>query len=217
MQKEYLSSFARRIGRGITPKKRQILSDILPKFLATTFSFGSIKNQKVILEIGFGNGKFCHSIASQNKENIFIGCEPYLNGIIHLLEKIIAENLQNIYLWDDDVRTLFHHIPNHTLDIIYILFPDPWPKRKQKKRRLINDYLLDNLAIKLKSNGIIKIATDDHDYAKWILLHFTNNPNFIWNNTNNWHLPFNELIQTSYYKKATNQGLIPYFFEFIRK
>src|SRR5690606_35153253 len=104
---------------------------------------------------------------------IFIGCEPYINGVANLLKLIKDANLQNILIWPDDGRILLQHMPANILDRIYLLFPDPWPKKKHHKKRIVNQNWLNLCASKLKSTGDLAIATDHADYAKWITRELT--------------------------------------------
>lgn len=216
MQKtDYIPSFARRIGKSISEKQKNLLDKYLKEYFINRINFLIPRN--LILEIGFGGGELLFNLASKYPNKTFIGCEPYMNGVVKLLEKITTAHLNNIFLWNDDVRTLLYKLPNNILDSIYILFPDPWPKNKHKKRRLISNLFLDKIYSKLKSTGSIKIATDDKSYAQWILLHFINHPHYSWDWKRNFYSPFKDWTETSYQKKAMLKHSPSYFFEFFPK
>ena len=124
-------------------------------------------NQLLNLEIGFGSGEFIFYRAQRDKDNIYIGSEVYNPGIAQLLSKIEKNNVDNIYIFNDDARDLLNKIPNKLFNNIYILFPDPWPKKKHFKRRLININFLKFIATKFSSN--LFIITDHLNYAENIL------------------------------------------------
>ena len=98
------------------------------------------------LEIGFGGGEHLAAQARAHPDIGFIGCEPFVNGVAKLLAVIDGERLQNIRLWDRDATELISRLPPASLDRIYLLYPDPWPKRRQRKRRFVSDQTLAALA-----------------------------------------------------------------------
>lgn len=214
MKKEYLPSFARRIGKSISNNKRALISEFLPTISPQNLEFSSL-HKKIHLEIGFGSGEFLYNIAKSNLNEVFIGCEPYLNGVGNLLEKIYEDKLNNIFIWQDDARELLENIPDKTLSTVYILFPDPWPKAKHNKRRLINDYLIKKISDKLVHGGKAFIATDDANYAEWVLFHFSKYPQFSWQALEDFYHPFRGYEETHYHKKSVSiYKRKPYFFGF---
>ena len=168
-----IKSFVKR-QRPLSKNKQLLLEKSLPKFKIILEKIPTLlkKYNKINLEIGFGKGEFLADLASSKKDSLNIGCEPYIAGVVSLLQKIKHHDIKNIMIWPDDARLLLTKIENHSIDNIYILFPDPWPKRRQHNRRLINASFIELLTEKLKCNGTIFIATDHHDYADWILSHF---------------------------------------------
>ena len=124
-------------------------------------------NKKINLEIGFGSGEFIFYRATRDKENIYIGSEVYTPGIVKLINNINRHNMNNILIYQGDARDLLNQIPNQFFYNIYILFPDPWPKKKHHKRRLINKNFLEYLLSKFSSN--LFIVTDHLNYAENIL------------------------------------------------
>lgn len=214
MRKAYLTSFGRRVGKSLSTTKRALMADYLSKYTTENINFGQ-EDKKFSLEIGFGNGEFLAELAMQNPNDIFIGCEPFLNGVGGLLTDIISKEIENIYIWPDDVRLMLSKIPENVIDEVFVLFPDPWPKQRQKKRRLINKPFLDLLRPKLKKQALIRVATDDPGYAKWILEHFSNHSMYELPEIRDWTKPYKNWQGTSYYRKALETyKRQPYFFEF---
>ena len=123
---------------------------------------------KVILEIGFGNGENISHLASQNPEALIIASEVYLSGIGSLLGSITKNSYEHIKIFDDDVRELLLHTQQPMFDEIYIICPDPWPKARHHKRRLINQNFLKLLSSVLRSKGTLYISTDWENYAEFI-------------------------------------------------
>ena len=124
--------------------------------------------EKIILEIGFGNGENTSFLASKNPNALIVGSEVYLSGIGSLLNNIAKNSLKNIKIFDQDVRELLFKLPNKIFDEIYIICPDPWPKARHHKRRLIKNDFLKILAKVLKKNGTAYISTDWQNYAESI-------------------------------------------------
>ena len=124
--------------------------------------------EKLILEIGFGNGENTSFLASKNPNALIVASEVYLSGIGSLLNNIAKNSLKNIKIFDQDVRELLFKLPNKIFDEIYIICPDPWPKARHHKRRLIKHDFLKILAKVLKKNGTAYISTDWENYAESI-------------------------------------------------
>ena len=124
--------------------------------------------EKIILEIGFGNGENTSFLASKNPNALIVASEVYLSGIGSLLNNITQNSLDNIKIFDDDVRELLLKIQDEVFDEVYIICPDPWPKARHHKRRLIKHDFLKVLAKVLKKDGTIYISTDWENYAESI-------------------------------------------------
>ena len=125
--------------------------------------------EKSILEIGFGNGENTAFLAAKNPNALIIASEVYLSGIGSLLNSIAQNSLKNIKIYDDDVRELLLKLPNEIFDEIYIICPDPWPKARHHKRRLIKHGFLKVLANVLRKEGTVYISKDWDNYAESIL------------------------------------------------
>lgn len=214
-EQKLINSFGRRIGKRLSQSSKRILEEVLPQH-AVNFQELINSSRSLYLEVGSGNGDFIIEFAINNPDVLCIGCEPYLNGISNTLKMINEHNINNIKLWTDDVRLLLNQLPDNIFNMVYILFPDPWPKQKQHKRRLINNKFLELLHCKVTSEATLNIATDHQEYAEWILSHLLNQPNYYWqvNAQSDWLLPFDYVTLTRYYKKAAYKALQPYFFKF---
>ena len=141
----------------------------LPKhYLRGSNELSSLANnhEKVILEIGFGNGDNTTFLASQNPNALIIAAEVYLSGIGSLLASISEHSFTNIKIFDKDVRELLLQVDQEIFDEVYIICPDPWPKARHHKRRLVQHKFLKLLAKVLKKNGTVYISTDWENYAE---------------------------------------------------
>lgn len=206
-----IRSFGRIKSRKLSDHKSYLLKDFLPKY---EIKFDDILDKslsKNILEIGFGFGDFLFEKAKNNPNSQFYGFEPHLNGIVNLLGKLEKNLLNNIKISTQDVRLALTNFADNFFDEIYILFPDPWPKTKHFKRRLINEDFLDNfLAKKLKNDGTLIITTDHDSYKIWILKSLLNSNKFSWlaNSKQDWQEFPDNWTFTKYQKKAAKEGRI---------
>ena len=169
MQLKYLPSFVKRRGR-ITKRQSKALEQ-LDNFLVTDVDDISeaLKNYSSChLEIGFGNAKHLCKEAKLNKDTLYIGSEVYLSGIGSLLASIIEEGIENIRIYDQDIRLLLDNKPKEVFDKVVIICPDPWPKEKHHKRRLINDEFISIVKRTMKNDSEIYISTDWENYAESI-------------------------------------------------
>lgn len=137
------------------------------------------KKQDIVIEIGFGNGDSLLEMAIKQPQNNFIGIEVYEAGIGRLINQIKKNELHNIkIIKQDGVEVLQNNIKNNSISSLQLFFPDPWHKKKHNKRRILNKSFLDIVVDKLKTNGIIHIATDYQDYAKQIIKTMQNHSHF---------------------------------------
>jgi len=134
---------------------------------------------KTILEIGSGMGEATAQIALNNSDTGYLAVEMHKPGLAALLLLIIENQISNIKMIREDATYLLaNFIPDNSIDGIHLLFPDPWPKNRQHKRRIIQDDFVELVAKKLRVKGFIHIATDWQPYAQWIKVRFDNNPKF---------------------------------------
>ena len=150
---------------------------------------------------------------SSEKNKIFIGCEPYLNGLASFISNLHVENYKKIRLFKSDIRELLSNLSKQIFDEIFILYPDPWPKARHEKRRILNKENLNLFLSKLKINGKIFIATDVTNYFDSIYKLLKNNVNVKIINLNNFYLRPKKIISTRYEKKALSKNIKPLYLE----
>lgn len=230
--------FGRRMGRKIRKAKGTLLENFLPKIeINPEESFeNTFKDsfEKTYLEIGFGDGTHLAGIAKENKKIGFIGVEVFKNGVANLLTLITGikdgtdlpeeinisdDRTDNIRVFADDVRILMNHIPDNSIDKIFVLFPDPWQKKRHADRRMINQENLKEFARLLKKDGILLIATDHKVYKRWALRQTIESSLFDWTakTSNDWRYEPEGWVTTKYQKKAIREGRKPVFFTFKKK
>lgn len=197
-----IQSFGRRLGKKMGQSRRTHLDELLPLYAVNQEEFTS---KEVILEIGFGDGQRIAKEALASKDKLFIGAEPFLNGVGTLLKTIKQEKIENIRIYPEDGRVLLENFNDHILSKIYILFPDPWPKAKHHKRRIINHSFLALLKQKLIKNGEVIIATDHAEYASYIDDQLKEYKLLSKETPKEWY-------KTKYQEKAENLGLTIKFF-----
>lgn len=219
-----IKSFSRRVGRKLTKSRKNDLTEHLPN-LAVEVIDGMMLNPTQLfkdpmegfeLEIGFGTGEHLVARALDNREIGYIGCEPFLNGVAKAVQLAKTNGLENLKIYPDDAQHVIGALPAHSLDKIVVLFPDPWPKKRHHVRRIINLVFLNKVAQLLKDCGKLIVATDHEEYATWIREKVAEHGKFILANKDlkqfpiHWH-------KSKYHLKAENNGLAPFYFEFIMK
>lgn len=183
--KRRIRSFVRREGR-MTDAQEHALETAMPKW-GLRLEDGMINYQKIfqreapcVLEIGFGMGASLIAMAKAHPEQNFIGVETHRPGVGALLVELEKNQLTNLRVYcADAVEVLSKAIPNESLDVIQLFFPDPWQKRKHHKRRLIQPEFVDALASKLKPFGTLHLATDWEDYAMHMMKVLTESPTLV--------------------------------------
>lgn len=179
--------FGRRRGRRLRPSRQRLIDDALPRLRVTLPAPGARLDvdalfpgpvREVWLEVGFGGGEHLAAQAVAHPEIGFIGCEPFVNGVANLLVLAEDQNLTNLRLHPDDARSLIAALPDATIGRVFVLFPDPWPKKRQHKRRFIGTENLDALARVMCVGGELRLATDHADYLEWMLAHLAAHPAF---------------------------------------
>jgi tRNA (guanine-N7-)-methyltransferase len=173
----------------------------------------------VWLEIGFGGGEHLIRSAAENPNVGLIGCEPFVNGMGKALAAIEAHGLSNIRLYGGDAADLLGCLPSGSLGRIFLLFPDPWPKRRQRKRRFISDENLAALAGLMRSGAELRFATDIDDYAGWTLARVLRSPHFTWvaEQSTDWSRAWEAWRETRYEAKAKRAGRGPVYLTFVRR
>jgi len=182
-----------------------ILEELFPKNI-----------REIWLEIGFGSGEHIKWQLDNKKDIAIVGCEPYINGVANLLEILSKEQLLRVKIFTGDARKVIASLKNNSIAKVFILFPDPWPKKRHHKRRIIDKDLIISLSNILKKNGELRIASDHSDYVSWILHQFLSNKDLIWtakskedflNKPEGWP-------KTKFEERAKRLGSTCYFFQF---
>jgi tRNA (guanine-N7-)-methyltransferase len=171
------------------------------------------------LEIGFGGGEHLAAQAEANPRVGFIGAEVFVNGIAGLLRQARERGLDNIRVLTDDARPLLARLPEGSLGRVFLLFPDPWPKRRHHKRRFVQPETLDALARAMAPGAEFRVATDDAGYLRWILRHLLADPRFEWTaqRAADWRERPEDWPPTRYEGKAIAQGRRPTYLTFVRR
>ncbi len=170
-----LRTFGRRHGKKLSNRKTYLIENLLPNIAPKP---DECHEKPIILEIGFGNGEHLCDLSKNNPESIIIGAEPFMNGVAALLsaitnesDNVLFDEYKNIRVFADDVRLLLKNQDFKGIKFtqIWILHPDPWPKAKHEKRRLLNHEFLNLLSQFLPDDGKIIIGTDHWEYYDWII------------------------------------------------
>ena len=168
-----------------------------------------------ILDIGSGFGESTITIAKKNKKKIVICCDKYIDGLNNIFNNAQKELLDNIYIYQGNVhKMLDEYCINNSISEVWILFPDPWPKKKHFKRRLIDKFFFNKLKTYLKHDATINIASDSKSYNSQILRTINQvKTDFLWLNQSKseWEYDTNTLPETKYYKKALENGRKPFY------
>jgi tRNA (guanine-N7-)-methyltransferase len=171
-------------------------------------------------EIGFGSGEHLAYRADLLPDHGFVGAEPFVNGVATALGHVRDRQLANVRLWMGDALHVLRRIPDGALGFIYLLHPDPWPKARHAKRRMVNDGPLSLFAAKLKPGGELRIATDDPTYLDWTLMVMQrHSQQFDWlaAKPKDFLEPSGGWIETRYGAKSRREGRRPYYLRYRRR
>ena len=220
------SLFGRRRGRLLRPYQAGRLARLLPQLAldlkapppAGLGALFAAPVEAIELEIGFGGGEHLRSRAHAHPQRGFLGCEPFVNGMAKLLAAIEADGLSNIRVHPGDVRDLLAWLPDACLSEVFLLYPDPWPKRRHWKRRLITDATLAEMARVMRSGAHLRFASDSADYMHWTLLRGLRCRLLEWTATSadDWRRPWPQFFGTRYEQKARREGRAPVYLVFRR-
>ena len=203
MRNKFLPSFVQRKGR-ITKSQEDNLN-FLHRYHITSHAqilLDKSNFKKIILEIGFGNGENLINLAKESSQNLYIGSEVYMAGIGQVLGAINANELTNIRLITGDIRLLIDKINESVFDEVLIICPDPWPKLKHHKRRMINSEFLDSIYKVLNPDGHLFMSTDWENYAESINESINQNSDFKILNSS----PYENITLTKFQQRAIEEG-----------
>jgi tRNA (guanine-N7-)-methyltransferase len=219
--------FGRRKGHTLRPHHADLMAGLLPRLSIAVDQpppprIGDLfprPLEAVCLEIGFGGGENLIVQATACRSIGFIGCEPFVNGMAKILTAIEAAGLDNIRLYAGDALDLLAWLPDASIAKVDLLYADPWPKRRHRKRRFVQDRTVAMLARVLRPGGLFRFATDIADYAAWTLERLNRAPDFIWTaeRADDWRKPWAGFEGTRYEAKAKRGGRAPCYLEFYRK
>ncbi len=225
-ERTHLRSYGRRKARPLSERKDRLLNALLPSLrlpLAEPASspFNSLfapPVEQVWLEIGFGSGEHLVWQAAHHPAIGFIGCEPFINGVASLLGKIEDAGLAAIRVHDGDARDVLAWLPARSIARVFVLFPDPWPKKRHQKRRLIAPDSVADLARVLQPGGELRFASDSGEYAGEALRIVLAGGDFDWTaeNAEDWRLRPFDWPETRYERKALSEGRKPAYLIFRR-
>lgn len=222
-KKQAVRTFGGRSGRRLSPRQQRLMDSLLPNLQVSLPDAGSLDPRglfqdatNIWLEIGFGGGEHVSGQAKANPKLGILASEVFPEGVAKLLGQIEDDALDNIRLWPLDGRDLIDGLESECLDRAFILFPDPWPKARHQKRRLIQSDFLDALARVMKPGGQVRFATDVRSYADEALERFLAHPAFNWRATkaDDWRIAPPDHIQTRYQTKKLGD-IEPIYFDFL--
>ncbi|MBB4284664.1 tRNA (guanosine(46)-N7)-methyltransferase TrmB [Roseospira goensis] len=220
--------YGRRKGKPLRAGRQAAMDRVLPALAIPAPAEGESLDPRTLfprppravwLEIGFGGGEHLAAQAAAHPDVGFVGGEVFEYGVAKLVAAVDDAGLTNVRIWPDDMRPLLAHLPDACLERIFVLFPDPWPKSRHAKRRLIAPRRLDLFARLLTDGGLLRVASDDPGYVRWTLRHATAHPAFEWTARRpaDWRAPPADHVQTRYEAKALAAGRPPAYLDFRRR
>jgi tRNA (guanine-N7-)-methyltransferase len=212
-----LRTYGRRRGRRLSPRQQRLVDEALPRLrvdLGGPLPWPG--TQAVWLEIGFGGAEHLIAQAEANPDVAFIGCEPFQDGIVKALAAIEERSLENVRLYDGDAREVLRWLPEGRLARVFVLFPDPWPKRRHAKRRLVSPTTVALLADRMTEGGELRVATDIAQYARVVLSAVAQEPRLMWlaERPDDWRNRTDDWPMTRYEAKALRVGRRCTYFRF---
>jgi tRNA (guanine-N7-)-methyltransferase len=218
-----IRSFGRTRSRSIKPRQAALMGSLLPGIAldpsAAPIDLPTLapSAREVWLEIGFGGGEHMVAQAVRHPDVLVLGAEPFQNGAASALRHVETHDLCNVRLHVGDARTLLDALPDTGLDRVFILFPDPWPKLRHHKRRLIQKDMIVSLARAMKPGARLRFASDWAAYVDWTLERFLAAPAFRWTAecANDWRTPPADHVTTRYEQKRLGD-IAPVWLEFER-
>jgi tRNA (guanine-N7-)-methyltransferase len=216
-----LRSYGRLKTRTIKPRQAALVASLLPALRPPPGPFDPRRLMpgaaEVWLEIGFGGGEHMAAQAERYPGVLVLGAEPFQNGVASALRHVEEQALSNVRIHDGDARELMARLPDASLERVFILFPDPWPKARHNKRRIVQAETVAEFARLLKPGGKLRFASDWADYVDWSLLRVLANPAFRWTaeRADDWRVPPADHVTTRYEEKRLGD-CAPVFLDFVR-
>ncbi len=223
--------YGRRHGKRLRPSQRRLLEEMLDQIAvpglppARSGEPGEVdlralfgRDCPVWLEIGFGSGEHMAHQAARHPEAGILGCEPYVNGVASLLGKLRDSPLPNVRIHPGDVRDLMDVLPAGSVSRTFLLYPDPWPKKRHHRRRFMTPEHLRPLARAMKPGSRLRVATDIPDYARQAVEQIARSADFEWTaeSRRDWQRPWDDWLPTRYEIKALKEERVPIYLNFTR-
>ncbi len=219
------NTYGRRIDKPLRVRSAELMKTVLPKISMPDPTTDQIdlqnifpESKEVWLEVGFGGGEHLAWQSNQNPNIGMIGAEPFINGVAKLVTQIDEQKLENIRIHFGDARVLMEALPDHSLNRLFVLHPDPWPKARHHKRRMISPWFFAEAERLIRPGGTLRVASDIPDYIRWTLMHSQSAVGFEWTAecADDWKVCPDDWPQTRYEAKAYREGRIPTYLSFIR-
>jgi tRNA (guanine-N7-)-methyltransferase len=204
--------YGRRKGKPLRRYHLSLMENLLPKVAVDLAQPIAGASERRWLEIGFGGGEHLAHQAALNPDVMLIGAEPYLNGVAKLLAEIEERKLTNARVHYGDARPLLDALPDQSFERVFLLYPDPWPKERQKKRRFVSAANLAHFHRILQSEGTFLFASDIPDYVEWTREHVSRFGLF--HEEGDAGVAFPDWITTRYEAKAIREGRTPAYLTF---
>lgn len=213
--------YGRRSGHRLKPSQKTLVEEFLPAISLP--ASGSLDPRalmpaasRLVLEVGFGGGENLAARAARDPETLFIGCEPFINGVVRLAAEVKAQNLSNVRIHADDARDVIDRLAPASVDAVFVLFPDPWPKTRHHKRRFVGRENLAALARIMRPGGTLIVATDIMDYARWTMIETATEGHFrfLASASSDWKIRPEGWVETRYEAKALAGGRKPVYLQF---
>ena len=216
--------YGRSRGKTLRQYHARLMREALPQIEVGASDFAEpaalfpFSPREIWLEIGFGGGEHLLGQAAAHADIGFIGCEPFVNGVAKLLAGIDEQGLSNVRIHSGDAGALIAAMPAELLSRVTCLYPDPWPKRRHNKRRIISPELVAALARVIRPGGEMRFATDIDDYCGWTLQRFLNSAGLSWQagEAIDWREPWPDWRPTRYEQKARREGRTSSYLTFLR-
>lgn len=215
--------YGRRQGHKLRAGQSALVESLLPQLeLPET---GPIDAQSLFgdgrpleFEIGFGGGEHLAGQAAARRDHGFVGCEPFLNGVVSALNHVRDERLDNVRIHMGDALEALERLPDASLDRLYLLHPDPWRKARHAKRRMVNHGPLDLIAAKLKPGCEFRLGTDDPTYCRWSMMVMNARRDFAWQAATpaDFLTRPDDWPETRYERKARRKGHEVWYFRYLR-
>lgn len=217
--------YGRAKGKPLRAGQRDLVDHLLPQIAVPDVGEVSAErlfgdDRQLHFEIGFGGGEHMAGRADMLPDHGFIGCEPFLNGVVGALGHIRDQRLTNVRLHMGDALEVLRRVPDGALSFAYLLHPDPWPKMRHAKRRMMNDGPLDLIAAKLKPGGEFRFSTDHPIYLRHALMVMNRQrERFEWlaDGPQNWQNRPGGWCETRYEAKARQQDHEVWYFRYRRR